>query len=164
MAIAEIEAHKETEAVTAHVIWMTTGLSCDGDSVAMTSATNPSLEDIITQAIPGMPKVVVQMGVNRSDEGWLGNGIYFGDAACASTFYTTPAKGGTRLMALALVALGEMKEYTKISYGLSAPPPGYHSCHGLRSRPGLRSQFEDDEYAVYQTNQQRLEYLVEFTA
>ena len=27
-----------TEAVTAHVIWMTTGLSCDGDSVAMTSA------------------------------------------------------------------------------------------------------------------------------
>jgi hydrogenase small subunit len=38
---------------------MTTGLSCEGDSVAMTSATNPSLEDIITQAIPGMPKVVV---------------------------------------------------------------------------------------------------------
>ena len=25
----------------------------------MTSATNPSLEDIITQAIPGMPKIVV---------------------------------------------------------------------------------------------------------
>jgi len=48
-----------TEAVTAHVIWMTTGLSCDGDSVAMTSAVNPSLEDIVTQAIPGMPKVVV---------------------------------------------------------------------------------------------------------
>ena len=59
MSIAEIEAHKKTEAVTAHVLWMTTGLSCEGDSVAMTSATNPSLEDIITQAIPGMPKVVV---------------------------------------------------------------------------------------------------------
>ena len=51
--------HKKTEAVTAHVLWMTTGLSCEGDSVAMTSATNPSLEDIILQAIPGMPKVVV---------------------------------------------------------------------------------------------------------
>ena len=51
--------HKKTEEVTAHVLWMTTGLSCEGDSVAMTSATNPSLEDIITQAIPGMPKVVV---------------------------------------------------------------------------------------------------------
>ena len=27
--------------------------------MAMTSATNPSLEDIITGAIPGMPKVVI---------------------------------------------------------------------------------------------------------
>ena len=49
----------KTEAIKAHVIWMTTGLSCDGDSVAMTSAVNPSLEDIVTQAIPGMPKVIV---------------------------------------------------------------------------------------------------------
>ena len=24
--------------------------------------------------------------------GWLGNGIYFGDAACTSAFYTTPGK------------------------------------------------------------------------
>ena len=56
MAFAE---QKKTEAITAHVLWMTTGLSCEGDSVAMTSATNPSLEDIILQAIPGMPKVVV---------------------------------------------------------------------------------------------------------
>src|SRR5262245_16095473 len=54
-----VPGQKETEAVTAHVLWMTTGLSCDGDSVAMTSAVNPSLEDIVTQAIPGMPKVVV---------------------------------------------------------------------------------------------------------
>ena len=46
-----------TEAVEAHVLWMTTGLSCDGDSVAMTSAVNPSLEDLILQTIPGMPKL-----------------------------------------------------------------------------------------------------------
>ena len=49
----------ETEQVTAHVLWMTTGLSCEGDSVAMTSATNPSLEDIIQGVIPGMPRVLV---------------------------------------------------------------------------------------------------------
>src|SRR6476660_601404 len=60
MAATEfIPKQNETEAITAHVIWMTTGLSCDGDSVGMTSATNPSLEDIITGAIPGMPRVVV---------------------------------------------------------------------------------------------------------
>ncbi len=40
-----------------HLIWMTTGLSCDGDSVAITSATNPSIEDILLGALPGMPKV-----------------------------------------------------------------------------------------------------------
>jgi Ni,Fe-hydrogenase I small subunit len=52
----------ETEQITAHVLWMTIGLSCEGDSVAMTSATNPSLEDIIQGVIPGMPRVVVQQG------------------------------------------------------------------------------------------------------
>jgi hydrogenase small subunit len=37
-----------------HIIWMTTGLSCDGDSVAMTGAVNPSLEDIALGALPGV--------------------------------------------------------------------------------------------------------------
>ena len=59
MATSAFADFKKTEAVTAHVLWMTTGLSCEGDSVAMTSATNPSLEDIILQAIPGMPQVVI---------------------------------------------------------------------------------------------------------
>ena len=30
------DQHK-TEEITAHVLWMTTGLSCEGDSVAMTA-------------------------------------------------------------------------------------------------------------------------------
>ena len=34
-------------------LWITVGQSCEGDSVAMTSATNPSLEDIIQGVIPG---------------------------------------------------------------------------------------------------------------
>jgi hydrogenase small subunit len=38
---------------------MTSGLGCDGDTLAMTSATSPSLEDLIQQAIPGMPRVVL---------------------------------------------------------------------------------------------------------
>src|SRR3954466_5761611 len=62
MAMAAVEFvpdQAKTEAITAHVLWITVGLSCEGDTVAMTSATNPSLEDIITGAIPGMPKVVV---------------------------------------------------------------------------------------------------------
>lgn len=60
---------KKTENITAHVIWMTTGLSCEGDSVALTSATNPSLEDIIRGIIPGMPKVVVHNSVIAFENG-----------------------------------------------------------------------------------------------
>lgn len=109
-----------------------------------------------------MPKIVVSMGVNRTDAGWLGNGMYFGDAACTSAFYTTPGKKQTRFMAVARVALGKMKDYTKITYGLNAPPEGYDSTHGVRSTLLKKSEFADDEYVIYDGRQQRLEYLVEF--
>ena len=60
---------RKTEKIVAHVIWMTTGQGCDGDSVAMTSATNPSLEDIIHGIIPGMPQVVVHTPVLAYENG-----------------------------------------------------------------------------------------------
>jgi len=111
-----------------------------------------------------MPKIVVSMGVNRTDAGWLGHGIYFGDAACTSVFYTTPGRRKTRLMTVARVALGKVKQYTKITYGLSEPPKGYNSCHGIRRQKGVASEFDDDEFVIYDTAQQRMEYLVEFKA
>jgi poly [ADP-ribose] polymerase len=111
-----------------------------------------------------LPKIVVSMGVHRTDPGWLGHGIYFGDAACTSVFYTTPGRKKTRLMAIARVAMGKMKDYTEITYGLNAPPPGYDSCHGVRAAAGRRSQFADDEYVVYDVRQQRMEDLVELAA
>jgi hypothetical protein len=40
-----------------HIMWMTTGLSCDGDSVSVTAAMQPSVEDVVLGAIPGLPKV-----------------------------------------------------------------------------------------------------------
>jgi hydrogenase small subunit len=40
-----------------HVVWITAGLGCDGDSVSITAATQPSIEDVILGAIPGLPKV-----------------------------------------------------------------------------------------------------------
>src|ERR1700691_2244282 len=40
-----------------HILWITAGLGCDGDSIAMTAATPPSLADILGGAIPGLPKV-----------------------------------------------------------------------------------------------------------
>ncbi len=40
-----------------HILWITAGLGCDGDSVSITAATQPSIEDVILGAIPGLPKV-----------------------------------------------------------------------------------------------------------
>jgi hydrogenase small subunit len=42
-----------------HVVWLTAGLSCDGDSVSVTAAEQPSIEDLILGAIPGLPKVAL---------------------------------------------------------------------------------------------------------
>ena len=40
-----------------HILWITAGLGCDGDSVSITAATQPSIEDVVLGAIPGLPKV-----------------------------------------------------------------------------------------------------------
>ncbi|HUE84088.1 MAG TPA: hypothetical protein VMM84_18440 [Pyrinomonadaceae bacterium] len=40
-----------------HIVWITAGLSCDGDTVSVTAATQPSIEDVVLGAIPGLPKV-----------------------------------------------------------------------------------------------------------
>jgi hydrogenase small subunit len=40
-----------------HILWITAGLSCDGDSVSVTAASQPSIEDVVMGAIPGLPKV-----------------------------------------------------------------------------------------------------------
>ena len=41
-----------------HILWMNGGLGCDGDSVALTAATQPSIEEIVLGALPGLPKIV----------------------------------------------------------------------------------------------------------
>ena len=40
-----------------HIIWITAGLGCDGDSVSVTGASEPSIEDVVMGAFPGLPKV-----------------------------------------------------------------------------------------------------------
>jgi len=42
-----------------HILWINAGLSCDGDSVALTAAMQPSIEEIVLGALPGLPDVAV---------------------------------------------------------------------------------------------------------
>jgi len=39
------------------ILWLTAGLSCDGDTIALTAATQPSIEELVLGAIPWIPKV-----------------------------------------------------------------------------------------------------------
>ena len=38
---------------------MNGGLSCDGESVALTAATQPSIEEIVLGALPGLPTIAL---------------------------------------------------------------------------------------------------------
>jgi hydrogenase small subunit len=40
-----------------HILWISEGMSCDGDTVSVTAATQPSIEDVVLGIIPGLPKV-----------------------------------------------------------------------------------------------------------
>jgi hypothetical protein len=39
------------------VLWITAGLGCDGDTISMTAATQPSVEDLILGTFPWVPKM-----------------------------------------------------------------------------------------------------------
>ena len=57
MNTPDVFARRPPDVPEVHVIWMTTGLGCDGDSVSITAATVPSIEDVVMGNIPGLPKV-----------------------------------------------------------------------------------------------------------
>jgi hydrogenase small subunit len=52
--LSEASAEK---AIEVDVVWITAGLSCDGDTIAMTAAMQPSVEELIDGALPGVPQI-----------------------------------------------------------------------------------------------------------
>src|SRR5664279_3600421 len=53
----ESKNEKATSIAEIDVLWITAGLGCDGDTIAMTAATQPSIEDIVGGALPWIPKI-----------------------------------------------------------------------------------------------------------
>uniref|UniRef100_A0A669QAC7 Poly [ADP-ribose] polymerase n=1 Tax=Phasianus colchicus TaxID=9054 RepID=A0A669QAC7_PHACC len=111
-----------------------------------------------------MPKVVVEdHGVERTDTGNLGSGIYFSDSVSASIKYSSPSEmDGTRLLAVCDVALGSCLDLYERDFSLTAAPSGYNSVHGVRKTADISSDFEDDEFVVYKTTQVKIRYVVKF--
>ncbi len=52
-----------------HILWITAGLSCDGDSISLTGASLPSIEDVLAGVIPGLPKVILHNPVLAYENG-----------------------------------------------------------------------------------------------
>lgn len=52
---------------------------------------------------------------------------------------------------------------TKIDTTLVAPPDGHDSVHGVSATPAKPTDFEDDEYVIYDAKKQHMAYLVEFS-
>jgi hydrogenase small subunit len=44
-------------AADVHILWISEGMSCDGDTVSITAATLPALEEVLLGLIPGLPRV-----------------------------------------------------------------------------------------------------------
>ncbi|KAF0876061.1 protein mono-ADP-ribosyltransferase PARP4 [Crocuta crocuta] len=110
-----------------------------------------------------LPKVVEDRGTKRTDIGNLGSGIYFSDSLSTGVKYSHPGEtDGTRLLAVCDVALGKCADFHRRDFSLSEAPPGYDSVHGVRATPTVTTDFEDDEFVVYKTNQIKLKYIIKF--
>uniref|UniRef100_A0A5F8GNA0 Poly [ADP-ribose] polymerase n=1 Tax=Monodelphis domestica TaxID=13616 RepID=A0A5F8GNA0_MONDO len=111
-----------------------------------------------------LPKRLVEdYGIERTDFGNLGSGIYFSDSLSTSIKYTQPTQtDGTRFLVVCDVALGSCMNMHKKDFSLTEPPPGYDSVHGIQKTEHVISDFEDDEFVVYKTSQIKMKYLVKF--
>ncbi|XP_067460380.1 protein mono-ADP-ribosyltransferase PARP4 [Thunnus thynnus] len=112
-----------------------------------------------------LPRVGVEHhGIERTDVGNLGSGIYFSNAASTSLKYSKPSvTDGSRLLLVCDVALGGCKAVHKRDPTLTQAPEGHDSVHGVRHTPNTQSEFEDDEYVVYSPDQVKLNYVVQFS-
>ncbi|XP_069323865.1 protein mono-ADP-ribosyltransferase PARP4 isoform X2 [Eulemur rufifrons] len=110
-----------------------------------------------------LPKVVEDRGVKRTDIGNLGSGIYFSDSLSTSVKYAHPGEtDGTRLLVVCDVALGKCMDLHKKDPSLTEAPAGYDSVHGVSEAASVTTDFEDDEFVVYKTNQVKMKYVVKF--
>ncbi|XP_024656188.2 protein mono-ADP-ribosyltransferase PARP4 isoform X2 [Maylandia zebra] len=112
-----------------------------------------------------LPRVGVEHhGIERTDVGKLGGGIYFSDSLSTSLKYSKPGvTDGSRLLLVCDVALGRCRQVYRTDVLLKQAPDGYDSVRGVRRAPNTPSEFEDDEYVVYSPDQVKLKYVVQFS-
>ncbi|GGM89202.1 hydrogenase expression protein HypE [Thermopolyspora flexuosa] len=63
------ETVTDTPVKEVHILWTSEGMSCDGDTVSVTAAGLPSLEDVLLGLVPGLPKVHLHNKVLAKETG-----------------------------------------------------------------------------------------------
>uniref|UniRef100_A0A8C4RR99 Poly [ADP-ribose] polymerase n=1 Tax=Erpetoichthys calabaricus TaxID=27687 RepID=A0A8C4RR99_ERPCA len=105
---------------------------------------------------------ILSRGLLLTDIGNLGSGIYFSNDIRTAMKYSSPNEiDGTYILVVCEVALGLCKHNQK-DCTLTSAPGEYHSVHGVRNTPQKPTEFEDDEFVVYNTNQIQMKYVVQF--
>jgi hydrogenase small subunit len=51
------------------ILWITAGLGCDGETIALTGATQPSLEELVLGAVPWTPKITFRNPLLAAENG-----------------------------------------------------------------------------------------------
>ncbi|XP_061917510.1 protein mono-ADP-ribosyltransferase PARP4 [Entelurus aequoreus] len=112
-----------------------------------------------------LPSVGVEFhGVDRTDAGSLGSGIYFSDSMRTCLKYSKPgATDGSRLLVVCDVALGDCLQLHHRDPTLTQAPEGHDSVRATCCTSSVFSEFEDDEYVVYKPEQVKLKYVVRFS-
>ncbi|XP_054543703.1 protein mono-ADP-ribosyltransferase PARP4 isoform X2 [Talpa occidentalis] len=88
---------------------------------------------------------------------------FVGILSRASIKYSHPGEiDGSRLLVICDVSLGKCMDLHKKDISLIEAPLGYDSVHGVRGTATITTDFEDDEFVVYKTNQVKMKYIVKF--
>ncbi|XP_062605824.1 uncharacterized protein LOC134267631 isoform X4 [Saccostrea cucullata] len=136
-----------------------------GNSQLLMHASGPqNLLGILSRGLLLPQAVEEEHGITRTDGGKLGYGIYFSNSFETCLHYAEPSRDtGMRMLIACDVALGNCCDCTTLQTDLTAPPTGYHSCHGVKMTEENVTDFMDDEFVIYNTSQQRVRYVVLFT-
>lgn len=65
----DVFADRQPAVKEVHILWTPDGLSCDGDTISVTNAEQPSIEDVLFGAVPGLPKVHLHNRVLAYEQG-----------------------------------------------------------------------------------------------
>jgi len=64
-----IFADRQPAVKEVHILWTPDGMSCDGDTISVTNAEQPSIEDVLLGTVPGLPKVHLHHRVLAFEQG-----------------------------------------------------------------------------------------------